>query len=48
MTDKERADTQVAALYGLRLQFKESDKETYTKAEILELLDAAAQEKSYK
>ena len=29
MTDKERIDTQLATLYDLRLQVKESEKETY-------------------
>ena len=48
MTDKERTDTQLATLYDLRLQVKESDKETYTKEEFLELLDAIALEKRSK
>ena len=48
MTDKERADTQLATLYDLRLQVKESDKETYTKNELLDLLDTIALEKRAK
>ena len=48
MTDKERTDTQLATLYDLRLQIKKDDKETYTKNEILELLDTVAQEKNSK
>ena len=48
MTDKERTDTQLATLFDLRLQIKKDTKETYTKEEILELLDTVAQEKSNK
>lgn len=48
MTDKERTDTQLATLFDLRLQIKKETKETYTKDEILELLDTVAQEKSSK
>ena len=48
MTDKERTDTQLAMLYDLRLQINKEQKETYTKDEILELLDTVAQEKSSK
>ena len=48
MTDKERTDTQLATLFDLRLQIKKEKKETYTKDEILELLDTVAQEKSSK
>ena len=46
MTDKERIDTQMATLYSLRLQVTKSEKETYTKDEILELLDTIALEKN--
>lgn len=46
MTDKERNDTQLATLYTLRLQITKSDKENYTKDELLELLDVIAQEKA--
>ena len=48
MTDKERTDTQLATLYDLRLQIKKDTKETYTKEEILELLDTVALEKNSK
>lgn len=48
MTDKERTDTQLATLYDLRLQIKKSEKEEYTKQDILELLDSVALEKSNK
>ena len=48
MTDKERTDTQLATLYDLRLQIKKDSKETYTKEELLELLDTVAQEKNSK
>jgi len=44
-TDAERADAKTAMLYNLRLQIKKSAKETYTKDEILELLDTVAEEK---
>ena len=44
-TDKERADSKLATLFDLRLQIKKEAKETYTKDEILELLDIIAQEK---
>ena len=45
MTEKERMDAKIAAFYELRLIIKESDKETYTKEELYDLLDAAAKEK---
>lgn len=48
MTDKERIDTQLATLYDIRLQVKESDKETYTREELLDLLDTIALEKKSK
>lgn len=48
MTEKERTDTQLAMLFDLRLQIKKDTKETYTKDEILELLDTVAQEKNSK
>ncbi|MCH5268829.1 MAG: hypothetical protein J1E62_10880 [Lachnospiraceae bacterium] len=44
MTDKERTDTQLAMLYDLRLQIDKEQKETYTKDEILKLLDTIALE----
>ena len=46
IADNARADIQLAFLFDLRLQIKNSIKETYTKDEILELLDTAAQEKN--
>ncbi len=45
MTDVERADAKMAMLYNLRLQISKDTKATYTKDEILELLDAVAEEK---
>lgn len=48
MTDKERTDTQLAMLYDLRLQIKKSEKEEFTKQDILELLDNVALEKNTK
>ena len=42
MTDKERKDTQKALLYDLRILFSTGDKETYTKEEIVQLLDKIA------
>ena len=48
VTDKERTDTQLAMLYDLRLQIKKSEKEEFTKQDILELLDNIALEKNTK
>jgi len=45
MTDKERKDTQKATLYDLRLLFSNGEKDTYTKQEIVELLDKIAMAK---
>lgn len=42
MTEKERKDSQMATLYELRLMFTQSEKEQYTKQEIVELLDKIA------
>jgi len=42
--DVERADAKIVMLFNLRLQIKKSAKETYTKDEILKLLDAVAEE----
>lgn len=44
-TEKERKDTQKALLYDLRLIFSHGEKETYTKEEIVELLDKIAMAK---
>ena len=41
-TEKERRDTQKAMLYDLRLLIKGSDKEKYTKEELLDLRDTTA------
>lgn len=41
-TEKERKDTQKAVLYDIRLIVKGSEKETYTKEELLDLLDTIA------
>ncbi len=43
MTDVERADAKLAMLYNLRLQISKDTKESYTKDEILELLDTLAE-----
>lgn len=48
MTEKERTDTQLAMLYDLRLQVKKQEKDTFTKDDILELLDSIALEKNSK
>lgn len=45
MTEKERKDAQMATLYELRLLFTQSEKEQYTKQEIVELLDKIAMTK---
>ncbi len=42
MTDKERKDAKMAALYELRLILANSDKKEYTLEEILEILDKTA------
>lgn len=45
MAEKERQDTKMATLYELRLLLDSDEKETYTKAEILKLLDTIARAK---
>lgn len=45
-TEKERIDTQKSLLYDLRLLIKGSDKETYTKEELLNFLDTVAEAKA--
>ena len=45
LTEKERVDAKLATLYELRLLFAYSDKEEYTKEEILDLLDKIAMTK---
>ncbi len=42
MTDKERKDTKMAALYELRFIIANGDKKEYTIEEILELIDKLA------
>ena len=41
-TEKDRRDTQMAMIYELRLLFSGSEKEQYSKEEIVELLDKIA------
>ena len=41
-SEKERRDTQKALLYDLRLIFSTGEKDTYTREEIVELLDKIA------
>lgn len=45
-TEKERIDTQKSLLYDLRLLIKGSDKENYTKEELLNFLDTVAEAKT--
>lgn len=40
--EKDRKDTQMAMIYELRLIFSADEKQTYTKQEIVELLDKIA------
>lgn len=42
MPDKERNDAKMAVIYELRLLIDGSEKENYTKKELLELLDNIA------
>lgn len=44
-TEKERKDTQKALIYDIRLLVDASEKETYTKQELLSLLDQIARTK---
>ena len=46
MTDKERKDAQKSVLYDLRLIVKGSEKENYTKEELLDFFDTIAEAKS--
>lgn len=41
-TENDRKDTQKALLYDLRLIFSTGEKDTYTRQEIVELLDKLA------
>ncbi len=45
MTDKERKDIKMATLYELRLLISDDEKTTYTKEELLVLLDKIAKTK---
>ena len=45
-TEKERIDTQKSLLYDLRLLVKGSEKEHYTKEELLDFLDTVAEAKA--
>ena len=45
MNERERKDTMMSTLYEIRLMVDADDKETYTKAEILSLLDTIARAK---
>lgn len=48
MTEKERSDAQMAVLYDLQLDVKASEKESYTKQELLDLIDTKAKTKREK
>ena len=45
MTKEERQDTKMATFYELRLIFANGEKETYTRQELLELIDKLAMAK---
>lgn len=45
MTERERKDTMMSTLYEIRLMVDADEKETYTKEEILKLLDTIARAK---
>lgn len=45
MTERERKDTMMSTLYEIRLMVDADSKETYTKAEIMNLLDTIARAK---
>lgn len=48
MNERERQDTKMATLYEIRLTISQSDKETYTREEILQMLDTIAMAKDQK
>lgn len=48
MNERERQDTKMATLYEIRLTVSQSDKENYTKEEILQMLDTIAMTKVQK
>lgn len=45
MTEEEHRDTKMSTLYEIRLMVDADEKETYTKDEILKLLDTIARAK---
>ena len=45
LNDSERKDTMMSTLYEIRLMVDADDKDTYTKDEILKLLDTIARAK---
>lgn len=45
MNERERKDTMMSTLYEIRLMVDADDKDTYTKDEILKLLDTIARAK---
>lgn len=45
MNERERKDTMMSTLYEIRLMVDADDKDTYTKDEILNLLDTIARAK---
>lgn len=45
MNERERKDTMMSTLYEIRLMVDADDKDTYTKEEILKLLDTIARAK---
>lgn len=45
MTEKERKDVKMATLYELRLILDGEEKETFTKEEVLKMLDTIARAK---
>lgn len=45
MNERERKDTMMSTLYEIRLMVDADEKETYTKEEILKLLDTIARAK---
>ncbi len=45
MTEKERKDVKMATIYELRLLIDDDEKETFSKEELLKLLDGIARAK---
>ena len=48
MTEKERNDVKMATLYEVRLMFSQKSQETYSKEDILQMLDTIAMAKDQK